>query len=153
MGRNKRPSRYGHGFVQIFWTMLNSGAYKKLPNAAAKALPYFLGKVRLKQDDPNKYLEEFPFSYSEGKRYGFAFSTFSKIIQNLVHYGFIDPVDKGGLRGCGRSYSFFKLSMRWQNYGTEQFKKIDWKCFQPRDQRQLQKVKRTTSKNEMSDHV
>jgi len=151
--KNKRRGYKLPPFVAVTWQVLNSKAYKDLPHAAAKALPYFLGRVKTPFKDPTRFLTEFTFSYPEGKRYGFAFSTFSKIIQNLVHYGFIDPVDKGGLRGCGRSYSFFKLSIRWQNYGTEQFKRIDWKCFQPRDQRQLQKVKCTTSKSEMSAHV
>ena len=149
-GRDNKPTIK---YVPLIWNMLNHKAYKKLPPSSAKALPYFLGKVKLWFDKPERYSQEFHFSYSEGKRLEFASSTFSKIIQDLVSYGFIDPVDKGGLRGCGRSFSIFKLSMRWEDYGTDKFKSINWKCFSPRDQRQLQKVKCTTSESEIREHV
>lgn len=119
-------------FVPLLWEMLNSKAYKDLNYASAKALPYFLGKYRGAYKDGQKYLFEFSFSYSEAKRYGFASSTFSKVIQELVRKGFIDPVDKGGLRGDGKSYNLFKLSERWERYGTEEFKHKDWKCFLPK---------------------
>lgn len=119
-------------FVALTWEMLNSKAYKDLSYAPAKALPYFSGKYKGDYHDPQRYLFEFPFSYSEAKRHGFAFSTFSKVIRDLVGRGFIDPVDRGGLRSDGKSYNLFKLSRRWEKYGTEGFKYIDWRCFLPR---------------------
>ena len=91
--RNKVTS-----FSALPWEMLNSPAYIQLPHSAAKALPYFIGKVKTRLDDPERYRTEFSFSYREGKRYGFASATFSKVIQALVAYGLIDPIDKGGLR-------------------------------------------------------
>jgi hypothetical protein len=30
------------------------------------------------------------------------------------------------------SNSKFKLSIRWQKYGTEDFHKIEWRCFLPK---------------------
>jgi hypothetical protein len=75
---------------------------------------------------------EFTFSYKEGERYGFAPATFSKIIQDLVRFGFIDPVDKGGLRGDCKSYNLFKLSKRWEEYGTTNFESLEWRCFVPK---------------------
>jgi len=121
-------------FVAITFDILNSEAYKDLPNASAKALPYFLAKVKVRvpYKDANYYLEVFPFSYKEGQRYGFALSTFSGVIQALVKFGFIDPVDKGGLRGAGLSNNVFKLSKRWMDYKTPQFIELDWKCFMPK---------------------
>ena len=130
-------------FVPLLWEMLNSNVYKILKYASAKALPYFMGKVKEAYRDPQRYLVEFSFSYSEAARYGFASSTFSKIIQELVGKGFIDPVDKGGLRSDGKSYNLFRLSERWKKYGTEEFKDINWKCFQPRS-----RIK-ATSENEI----
>jgi len=119
-------------FVALTWGLLNNEAYKQLKSSSAKALPYFLGKFKGGYRDPQRYLTEFPFSYSEGRKYGFAPATFSTVIQELVRKGFIDPVDKGGLRSDGKSYNLFKLSERWEKYGTAEFKALDWKCFFPR---------------------
>ncbi|MDO8282537.1 MAG: hypothetical protein Q7U10_07940 [Thermodesulfovibrionia bacterium] len=129
-------------FVPLAWDMLNSKAYRDVAYAASKALPYFIGKYKGIYHDPQRYLLEFTFSYSEGERYGFSASTFSKVIQELVRKGFIDPVDKGGLRSDGKSYNLFKLSRRWEKYGNKDFEQTEWRCFNPR-----QKVK-ATSKNE-----
>jgi hypothetical protein len=112
--------------------MLNSQAYKDLPPSSGKGLPYFLGKVKTDYDSPQYYMEVFHFSYAEGKGFGFAFATFSKIIRDLVHFGFIDPVDKGGLRGDCKSYNLFRLSKRWEAYGTTNFEPLDWRCFIPK---------------------
>ena len=119
-------------FVMLTWKMLNGQAYKQLPSSPAKALPYFLGKVKLNHNDPQLYTDEFSFSYTEGKKLGFALATFSKVIQALVGFGFIDPVDKGGLRGDSKSCNLFKLSKRWETYGTEKFGSLDWRCFTPK---------------------
>jgi hypothetical protein len=119
-------------FVALIWDVLNSKAYIDLPASAGKALPYFLGKVKCSFNDPQRYLIEFSFSYSEGKRLGFATATFSNVIKALVKKGFIDPVDKGGLRSNGKSYNIFRLSRRWEKYGNADFKDIEWECFLPR---------------------
>lgn len=131
-------------FVPLTWEMLNHKAYKELPPSAAKALPYFLGKVKCDYLDPARLASEFSFSYSEGQSLGFATGTFSKVITDLVRYGFIDPKDKGGLRGDCKSNNLFCLSQRWKLCGQKDFQLIDWKCFLPR-QKQLQKVKLTAS--------
>lgn len=119
-------------FVALTWEMLNSMAYKELNYASAKALPYFLGKFKGGYHDPQRYLANFSFSYAEAKTYRIASATFSKIIQELVAKGFIDPCDKGGLRSDGKSYNIFKLSERWKDYGKPDFKTSNWKCFLPR---------------------
>jgi hypothetical protein len=41
-------------------------------------------------------------------------------------------VDKGGLRSDGRSFNYFKLSRRWEQYGKSGFIEEDWKSFKPR---------------------
>jgi hypothetical protein len=117
-------------FVPLPWNLLNSEGYQKLPFAAAKALPYFFGKVKT-NFNPQRYQSHFTFSYPEAKRYGFSFSTFSKVIKDLISFGFLDPVDRGGLRGFGKGYNVFKLSMRWENYGRPEFQGCDWKTFIP----------------------
>jgi len=112
--------------------MLNSIAYKKLKPSSAKALPYFLGKPKLPISDPQYYSVHFPFSYTEAKKYGFANGTFFRVISELTEKGFIDPKDKGGLRGDSKSFNLFTLSQRWEHYGTQNFKEIKWQCFFPR---------------------
>ena len=129
--RSRKRDRFPP-FVALTWQMLNSKAYIELPPSACKALPYFLGKVKLHIQDPQRYLTEFSFSYREGNRYGFSSATFSKVIQALVRFGFIDPVDKGGLRGNCKSCNRFKLSRRWENYKTINFAPQEWKNFFPR---------------------
>jgi hypothetical protein len=123
--------------------MLNSKAYKDLAASSAKALPYFLGKYKGLYRDPQRFLFEFTFSYREALKYNFSPATFSKIIQELVRKGFVEPIDKGGLRSDGKSYSIFRLSNRWENYGTKDFKSKDWKCFIPKPRL------KATSKSEM----
>ncbi|MDQ7786770.1 MAG: hypothetical protein RDU01_04110 [Thermodesulfovibrionales bacterium] len=119
-------------FVALTWDTLNSQAYKALTPSASKALPYFLGKVKLTYNDPDRYENAFTFSYTEGRRFGFASSTFHSVICELVEKGFIDPVDKGGLRSDGKSFNYFKLSKRWGKYGKEDFIKKEWSTFLPK---------------------
>lgn len=133
-------------FVALTWNVLNSRAYKDLKQSAAKALPYFLGKYKGVYNDPLRYEFEFQLSYSEGGRYGFASGTFSSIIQELIKKGFIDPVDKGGLRSDGKSCNLFKLSRRWEKYGQENFERIEWKRFCPKPR------SKATAKSEIDSH-
>lgn len=130
--RGRRNSGKLPPFVALTWKMLNSSAYKKLTFSAAKALPYFLGKVKLPLSDPQRYSSPFSFSYTEAKKYGFANGTFSRVIIELMGKGFIDPQDKGGLRGDCKSLNLFTLSQRWELYGTQDFKEVKWQCFAPR---------------------
>jgi hypothetical protein len=111
-------------FVPLTWDMLNSKAYIELPPSAAKALPYFFGKVRRVFDDPERYKEVFTFSYPEGQRLGFSHTTFAKTIRDLEKFGFIDWVAQGGLRGKGKGYNRFKLTCKWENYKSQEQKKI-----------------------------
>ena len=128
--RNRLPP-----FVALPWTLLNHAAWRELPPSAGKALPFFLGKIKTGYYDPARYTTEFSFSYSEGKRYGFALATFGRIIEELIRAGFLDPVDRGGLRSDGKSYNLFRLSQRWGKYGTADFQHIEWREFKPRVKR------------------
>jgi hypothetical protein len=103
-------------FVPLVWDLLNSRAYKKITGSSAKALPYFIGKIKKGYRDPERYEESFNFSYPEAQRYGFSTATFSRIQKELKNIGFIDIVEKGGLRGKGKGYNKFRLSRRWEKY-------------------------------------
>jgi hypothetical protein len=118
-------------FVAMLWALLNHKAYIALPPTSKAMLPYFLGKVKLpgNYNDPAYYKTTFEFSYSEGVRLGCAKRTFHEVIKNLMRFGFLDPVVKGGLRGMRQSPSIFKLSPRWKDYGTGNFQEIHWEQF------------------------
>ena len=114
-------------FVAIFWSILNSRAYRELPNAAKGMLPYFLGKVKIPVKSAEYYETSFSFSYSEAANHGCARRTFHSVIQALIRHGFIDPVRKGGLRSDKKSLSYFRLSKRWMSFGTALFERMEWK--------------------------
>jgi hypothetical protein len=131
MGKRRLDNRLPP-FVALTWDMLNSKAYKDLPASAGKELPYFLGKIKTAFKDPQKNLIEFSFSYREARKYGFATTTHHRTICELVEKGFIDPCDKGGLRSNGKSYNLFRLSRRWEKYGSRDFLNMQWQTFTPR---------------------
>ena len=106
-------------FVPLTWDLLNSPAYKELTPSSAKALPYFLGKVKLGFNDPEKYEKYFNFPYPEAEKLGFSTATFSRIRKELEEKGFIERVERGGLRGKGEGYSKYTLSKKWELYGKE----------------------------------
>ena len=90
-------------FVPMTWAILNSKAYKDLSFAARAMLPYFIGKPNINIRSDLYLKTEFSISYREALTYGCSTRTFNRVIADLMRKGFIDPVDKGGLRGCGLS--------------------------------------------------
>jgi hypothetical protein len=123
--RKKNANKIGTPFVPLTWVLLNSKAYRELPQSAAKALPYFIGKDGR---GAFKYGEEyggiFEFTYDEAIRLGFAKRTFAKVLKDLVSFGFIEMAGYGGLRGNCKSFNKFRLSIRWKQYGTPQFENV-----------------------------
>jgi hypothetical protein len=101
-------------FVAIPWDILNSKSYKNLKFASAKALPYFLGKPKLRFTDIDYCVSVFNFSYGEALKLGFARETFSRAVKDLQANGFIVKVKSGGLRGDQKSYSKYTLSSKWK---------------------------------------
>lgn len=119
--KSKTKIRYPP-FVPVFVSELKSKAYQELTGNAVKALTYFKrfdGIIKAKSGE--YYNGIFDFTYSEALTIGFARSTFSRIIKELHKKGFIDIVKQGGKRGCGMSNSKYKLSARWEDYGTPRF--------------------------------
>ena len=124
----RKPNR--NPFVMFTYKMMNGRAYKALSPASAKCLPFFLAKVKLPVADDQRYREVFTLSYGELKAAAkLSDKTCSKIFQELVKIGFIDPVKKGGLRGNGKSCSEYKLSRRWEQYQQPGFREIDLRSF------------------------
>jgi len=116
-------------FVPILYSMINHQAFRDLGYSSAKALLYFLAKVKVSPTDPARYSSPFSLTYPEARRYGFSNGTFNKVIRDLIDKGFIDPARKGGLRGNQKSSTLYCLSERWEKYGTNEFKEVDWGTF------------------------
>lgn len=131
MARHKREDRLPP-FVPLPWKILNSSAYQALRYASAKALPFFMGKPKSHYDSLLYYSTEFSFSYAEAERLGFARGTFSKVIRDVIETGFVDPVEKGGLRGTGKSCNLYRLSKRWREHGKPSFERLLWEEYFPR---------------------
>lgn len=126
----KRKTKYNDmPFVKMHFTILNSLAYKDLPGSACKLLPLIIAKVRSEITNPERHTTIFQFPYGAALRFGVSKSTFFKVICDLVKFGFIDPVTKGGLRSDGKVCSTYKLSCRWEQYGTKEFRILDYKQF------------------------
>lgn len=134
MGRDKNQLRGNKlpPFVAVPYDVLNSSAFRDLPHAARSALPHFMGKPKQPFNKPEYFSTDFSFSYLEAVRYGFAKATFHRVIEHLIRNGFIDPVDKGGLRGMCKSSSRFRLSKRWREFGTKNFIAKEWGEFKPK---------------------
>jgi hypothetical protein len=116
-------------FIPLFLEELSSEAYRTLPGNAAKAFAYFRRIDWVKRyRSRNEYNGIFDFTYSEAAMYGFARSTFNRIITALLEKGFIDIITQGGKRGCGMSNSKYRISQRWRDYGKAVFIK---KCRYP----------------------
>lgn len=104
-------------FVPIRMDELESTAYRQLTGNAAKLLPYFKRTcIRAVKGAPDT-CTIFGFTYTEAAKYGFSRSTFRRAIQELIAKGFVDRVEKGGLRGVGHTCSKYKLSGRWVTFG------------------------------------
>ena len=135
-------------FVALPWKMLNHRAYKELTPNAKGMLVYFLGKVKLPNTDPTYYYAEFSFTYSEALKYGCARRTFYKVIDSLMGHGFINPVRKG-YRSSAREVSIFRLSKRWEKFGTAAFEDVSWAEFgKEQIRKQVQKRHCTVAENE-----
>lgn len=132
MARNKDKQKLAlPPFVPMTWTLLNSKAYKDLTFAARAMLPYFIGKPNINIRSDLYLKTEFSISYREALSYGCSTRTFTRVISDLMRKGFIDPVDKGGLRGWGLSCNVFRMSDRWKQYSTKGFIEIEWHSFLP----------------------
>lgn len=103
-------------FAAILNEEMLSQAYAELKPSAAKAYPHFkrFDGIRRKKEG---YNGTFDFTYSEALKLGFARRTFSEIIEDLNAKGFINIIEQGGMRGCRRSNSKYRLSERWRDYG------------------------------------
>ena len=109
MKRKPKPVGYHGKFVMMTREILYSKAYQELSQSAKLAYIYFAIDQKSKED------KKVILTYGQAKEHGVCRSpsTFSKVKKELVRYGFLDPLKRGGLN----EHSVFELSGRWINYG------------------------------------
>lgn len=120
--------------VRIGFILLHSDAYREMNYAPAlKLLTWFHEKIRMRVNKgkrgKNRYEiingQEIAFTYAEAKLRGLSSHQISKGLKELCEFGFIDIKQPGSaLRGDWTKYS---ISDRWKNYGTPNFKKLDYR--------------------------
>ena len=118
-----------------------SDAFKSLSASALRTLLRCLQKrewSKTKQGGMKRVVywnNEFIFPYAEAKFLGISTTQFWKNIKALVEIGFLDIVYQGGWYQKNekeKDYSRYKLSDRWREYNTKDFKPIEKaKVFQP----------------------
>jgi len=109
----------GGRFVPLTFEELDSVAYISLAGNSAKVYCYLKRAARTAayKNSTHERDIQFDFTYSEAKRCGFSESTFIRAIKELWSKGFIDIVERGGLRGHGRTNSRYKITNLWKSYG------------------------------------
>ncbi|OEU77641.1 MAG: hypothetical protein BA869_05550 [Desulfuromonadales bacterium C00003107] len=113
----ERRGQFVASFIPFYYAMLNSTAYRELCPSAAKALPFFLAKVKW-GGDLKLFDTPFKFSCREAKRHGFSYSTFcDHIVPELQKKGFILVGPK--VKGKPNRYA---LSFKWFFYGSPEEK-------------------------------
>lgn len=105
-------------FTPILHEEQDSQAYCELSGNAAKLYGYLKRAARDVAHRTGTQEREtiFDFTYSEGVKRGFVERTLIRCIKELWALGFIHVVERGGLRGTGRTNSKYRLCMYWKTY-------------------------------------
>ena len=123
MARSKKQKGVPiHGnFTPILHDEMDSPAYELLSGNAAKLYGYMKRAARdaAHRNGVSERDAIFDFTYSEGKKHRFAERTMIRAIKELWAHGFIHVVERGGLRGAGRTNSKYRLCTWWQTYGVK----------------------------------
>lgn len=136
MARHKRDNKE-QNFVIVPWRIIGSKAFIELSMSSGKCLPYFLYRFSRRKYDGQRgalakeeNVNEIEFSYMDAAKLGFSKGTFFRIVCELIEKGFLDPAQKGGLRGHCKTNSRFRRSERYEKYGRADFVTVDWRQFQ-----------------------
>ena len=118
---NESLNKIKGGFVAVTFEMINSKAFKELTGSALKSLILCMRKVKT-HNPIDRFQFQFSLTYPEAKKQGIAHSSFSRGMKLLQGLGFVDCVMRGGMRFDGNLPSRYRLSQRWKNYATTNFK-------------------------------
>lgn len=109
-------------FVPLTNDEQDSLAYASLTGNASKVYLYLKRTARTAAWYGGGVREReiiFDYTYTEAKGRGFSESTFIRAMKELWAKGFVDVIERGGLRGKARSNSHYKLAADWKTYGKE----------------------------------
>lgn len=118
--KKKKGDKIHGGFVALTYEIIDGRAFKKLNGAAMKAFILCLRKVRT-FNPHDRYSYQFTLTYAEAQKSGLWASAFDRGIKELHKFGFIEIVHRGGMRFQGKSRTTYRLSQRYQKYGTAEF--------------------------------
>lgn len=119
--------------IRVGYDLLHSAALRSLTYAPAiKVLFWFHEKIRMRKvnrrkrgtDRYERIDTEITFTYNEAKRRGLTDQQFSKALKELHASGFID-IEKPG-SGLMGDYTIFIISERWREFGTRNFKPLEY---------------------------
>lgn len=127
MSKGKKKYRLRRKIV-LPWEMMESEAFWKLTAIQQRVLMRFYQKrtfERKRRHGTNEYYWHYyndglAFPYAEAKHFGISKASFHRAIIKLVKLGFIDVEHQGGQHR--RDHSRYKITDRWKQYGTENFK-------------------------------
>jgi hypothetical protein len=119
--RFKRNKIHG-GFVPITFEMINSKAYKKLSGSALKTLVLCMRKVKT-HHPIDRFKFHFALTYPEARKQGLCDTSFCRGLKLLQQIGFIDFILPGGMRFQKKASSVYRLSQRWEKFGSPEFMK------------------------------
>lgn len=129
---NEYKKRSRSWSIRIGFDLLHSEAYKKLNyGPALKVLNWFHEKIRLqvnkRKRGKNRYQiidGDISFPYKEAGFRGLSSQQFSRALRELHRIGFIEIKKPGAaLKG---DFTVFAFSDRWKEYGTPNFKTIEF---------------------------
>ena len=120
MARKKKGKKIQGCFVPLEHRLLDSRAFHALTNNSKIAFTYF------RRDRKNGYQMDLTLTLKQAKGYGVCGSptTFTKIKRELVAYGFLDPLNPGGLN----EPAVFRESSRWKKWGTPEFEEKEYQA-------------------------
>lgn len=119
--------------IRIGYDLLHSKAYQGLKyGPAIKVLNWFYEKIRFEVNKKKRGKDRYQilndgkidFTYREAIFRGLTAQKFSKALRELHEIGFIDVKKPGSaLKG---DWTAFKLSDRWREFGTPNFKYVEF---------------------------
>jgi hypothetical protein len=122
--RNKKTKSWIEGgFIAITYQMMDSKAFRAMNVSALKAFIFCMRKVKV-HDPVDRFKYHFSLTYPEAKKHGLTDSTFFRGMKQLQDLGFIVCVMKGGLDSGIKKPTLYRLSQKWKDYGTPNFKKL-----------------------------
>lgn len=115
--------------MYISQKLVKSPAYNRLTGVSAIVYSHFLRKRRMLPfpHKPGKSKKDFyiandgeiQFTYQEAEGWGITRPRFTRAIDQLVEFGFIDITRAGS--GLQKDVSLYAISNRWEKYGTDEF--------------------------------